>query len=200
MRLFVLLLLAATPMLAHAHPGGLAEDGCHRDSNADERHCHPERLIAKTLSTCDLKKAPRAGNEGVFFGPLVSVTDGDTFKAKVQGVIMDFRLAETDAPEKDQPYGDASTKALEALLKRQKLVLVPIDTDRNGRTVVFVWTRSTCVNREMVRRGAAWFYDEFSYSAFLHDAEQEARKRGAGLWALPQKDRIAPHVWRREDR
>jgi endonuclease YncB( thermonuclease family) len=87
-----------------AHPGGLDKEGCHDDKKASERHCHPERLIARALSTCELKKPPKAGDEGVFFGRFVRAIDGDTFEAKVQGVVMDFRLAEADAPEKDQPY------------------------------------------------------------------------------------------------
>jgi len=40
----------------------------------------------------DPAQPPRAGDEGVFYGPLVRVKDGDSLVAKVQGVAMDFRL------------------------------------------------------------------------------------------------------------
>jgi endonuclease YncB( thermonuclease family) len=53
------------------------------------------------------------------------------------------------------------------------------------------------VNAELVKRGAAWFYSEFAYSAALYDVEQEARTAKRGLWALPLKDRIEPWVWRK---
>ena len=53
----------------------------------------------------DVNIRRRPGDEGVFYGPLVSVVDGDTFSAKVQGVVMKFRLQGIDAPEHDQPYG-----------------------------------------------------------------------------------------------
>jgi endonuclease YncB( thermonuclease family) len=200
MKLFASIFLAALPILAFAHPGGLDDEGCHGDKKAGVRHCHLERLITKSLSTCELQKPPTAGDEGVFFGSLVGVTDGDTFEAKVQGVVMDFRLAEADAPEKDQPYGDVSTQELQSLLIGKKLVLVPTDTDRYGRTVAFVWTGKTCVNKEMIRRGSAWFYAEFSASPALHAVEEKARNAQVGLWKLPLKDRVEPWRWRREER
>ena len=193
-------MLAGSTTLAFAHPGGVDEKGCHNDTKAGERHCHQQRLIAKKLSTCDLKRPPKAGDEGVLYGKFVRTTDGDTFEAKVQGVVMDFRLAEIDAPEKDQPYGDASTKALQSLLKGKRLVLVPTDTDRRGRTVAFVWNDKTCINKEMIRRGAAWFYDEYADDPALHGVEGEAREAKVGLWSLPPEDREEPWHWRHEDR
>jgi endonuclease YncB( thermonuclease family) len=89
---------------------------------------------------------------------------------------------------------------LSSLIKHRDLVLVPIDTDRYGRTVVFVWSGSTCVNKEMVRRGAAWFYDEFSQSNVLHLIEDNARDAKRGLWRLPLNQRTEPWVWRQEKR
>lgn len=149
--------------------------------------------------TFDAAHPPRAGGEGVFYGPLVRVKDGDSLVAKVQGVAMDFRLAEIDAPELDQPYGRTAKQELVTLTTGQQLVLVlvPVDTDRYGRTVAQVWNGKIHVNAELVKRGAAWFYSEFAYSAALYDVEQEARTAKRGLWALPLKDRIEPWVWRK---
>jgi endonuclease YncB( thermonuclease family) len=145
----------------------------------------------------DAAHPPRAGDEGVFYGPLVRVKDGDSLVAKVQGVAMDFRLAEIDAPELDQPYGRTAKQELVTLASGQQLVLVPVDTDRYGRTVAQVWNGKTHVNAELVKRGAAWFYSEFAYSEALYEVEQEARDAKRGLWALPLKDRIEPWVWRK---
>lgn len=200
MKRIVLSFVAAVPMLALAHPGGVDASGCHDDRKTGEHHCHPGRVLASSLSTCELKQPPRRGDEGVFYGPLVRVRDGDSFEAKVQGVAMEFRLAETDAPEWDQPYGREAARALESLLRNRELVLVPVDTDAYGRTVVFVWIDSLCVNKEMVRRGAAWFYDQYAYSAALHAVETAARDAKAGLWALPLEQRMEPWVWRKEKR
>ena len=140
---------------------------------------------------------PRAGDEGVFYGPLVRVKDGDSLVVKVQGVAMDFRLAEIDAPELDQPYGRAAKRELVTLASGRQLVVVPLDVDRYGRTVAQVWNGSTHLNAELVKRGAAWFYPEFARSEALYDVEQQARDAQRGLWALPLQDRIEPWEWRK---
>jgi micrococcal nuclease len=143
---------------------------------------------------------PRAGDEGVFYGPLVRVKDGDSLVAKVQGVAMDFRLADIDAPERDQPYGEQAKRDLTALAQGQQLVIVPLDTDGYGRTVALIWNGNTYLNAEMVKRGAAWFYAKYARSEALYYLEQEARDAKRGLWTLPLKMRVEPWVWRERKR
>jgi len=136
----------------------------------------------------------------VFHGPFVSVVDGDTLKAKVQGVVMTFRLQGVDAPERDQPYGSTSTAVLNQLVRAQNLVLVFSDVDAYGRIVAEVWVGNTNVNAEMVRRGAAWFESVYSKDQQLYSIEISARARQAGLWALPASNRVEPWIWRKEKR
>jgi endonuclease YncB( thermonuclease family) len=185
---------------AHAHPGEVDAQGCHIDGKTDRRHCHPQRKrVAKPRF--DAQHPPKAGDEGVFYGPLVSVTDGDTLKVKVQGVVMDFRLAEVDAPEKDQPHGAQSRDELTRLLRASpQIVLEPKDTDRYGRTVAQVWVGSTNINRAMVERGAVWFYAEYAKDDTFYQLEQDARRAKRGLWALPLAQRMEPWVWRKQKR
>lgn len=142
-------------------------------------------------------RPPEAGDEGVFYGPFVSVVDGDTLKAKVQGVTMDFRLEGIDAPEHDQPYGAEATHELNSLVSGKQLVIVPSDTDRYGRTVARVWVGQLDVNRELVRRGAAWFESEYSRDDDLYWEEQSARSAKRGLWAAPH---VEPWRWREQKR
>ena len=148
----------------------------------------------------DPAQPPRAGDEGVFYGPLVRVKDGDSLIAKVQGVAMDFRLAEIDAPELDQPYGRKAKSELMSLATGQQLVIRPIDTDGYGRTVAHIWNGNTYLNAEMVGRGAAWFYSRYAPTERLYYVEQAARDANRGLWALPLKDRVEPWVWRERKR
>lgn len=143
---------------------------------------------------------PRAGDEGVFYGPLVRVKDGDSLVVKVQGVAMEIRLAAIDAPELDQPYGRNAKQELVSLASGAQLVIEPLDTDRYGRTVAQVWNGNTHLNAELVKRGAAWFYAEFAHGAALYDVEQDARNAKRGLWALPPGDRVEPWVWRERAR
>jgi endonuclease YncB( thermonuclease family) len=188
--------LAAITLLganAFAHPGGVDEDGCHVETKTQQPHCHNKALF-------DSSRPARPGDEGAFFGPLVSVTDGDTLQVKVQGVVMDFRLAGIDAPESDQPYGAKAKQELVSLIGKNPCVVVPIDTDRYGRTIAFLWVGDAYVNRELVKRGAAWFYSEFASDASLFSVEENARAQQRGLWSLPLKDRVEPWLWRRERR
>ncbi len=143
---------------------------------------------------------PRAGDEGVFYGPLVRVQDGDSLIAKIQGVKMEIRLAEIDAPERDQPYGGEAKQVLASLATSTQLVILPLDTDRYGRTVAQVWSGTTHLNPEMVKRGAAWFDARYARSVTLYEVEQEARNAKRGLWALSLKERIEPWVWRERAR
>jgi endonuclease YncB( thermonuclease family) len=148
----------------------------------------------------DPEHSPRAGDEGAFYGPLVRVKDGDSLVAKVQGVNMEFRLAEIDAPEHDQPYGEQAKRELKSLAQGQQLVIVPVDTDSYGRTVAHVWNGDSYLNAEMVKRGAAWFYSRYAATETLYYVEEEARKAKRGLWALPPQDHVEPWEWRKRKR
>ena len=199
-RIFLAMVLSVSVTGAIAHPGGLDKNGCHTERKTGTRHCHREQSDSERLLTCELESPPKAGDLGVFYGTVLRIIDGDTFEARVQGVVMRFRLAEVDAPESDQPYGDKSTNELKSLLDDRDVVLVPADTDRYGRTVAFVWVADSCVNKKMVSRGAAWFYDEYAYSDALFGAEEQARASRVGLWLLPLEQRIPPQEWRQEKR
>ncbi|HEX7114722.1 MAG TPA: thermonuclease family protein [Steroidobacter sp.] len=184
---------------AYSHPGRVDANGCHRQAGSG-KHCHSERSRANAPKF-DPDNPPRPGDEGVFYGPLVRVGDGDTLYVKVQGVVMEFRLAEVDAPELAQPYGEQAKRVLTELLAgADRIVLMPFDTDRYGRTVAHVWAGKTHVNAEMIRRGAAWFYAAYARGDALYHVEQEARDARRGLWALPLEQRLEPWVWRERKR
>lgn len=200
-RITICLFIFLLPVIALPHPGGVDAKGCHKESHAGVRHCHPERANGAGKTPPSVReRPPREGDEGVFYGPFVSVVDGDTFKAKVQGVVMTFRLQGIDAPERDQPYGSTSTAVLQQLIRAQNLVLVFADVDAYGRIVAEAWVGNINVNAEMVGRGAAWFESVYSKDQQFYSIEMGARDRKAGLWALPASNRVEPWIWRKEKR
>ena len=188
--------LALASPLSFAHGGGVDKKGCHLDTKTSKRHCHPERAMKLKMAPCDME-APKPGDENVFYGPVVSVTDGDTFNAKIQGVVMKFRLSDMDAPELDQPYGEEAREQLSKLLRGKKVVMLFVDTDRHGRTIAHVWVDGAYVNADMVQAGAAWFYSQYADSQCLYYVERLPRDARRGLWKLPRDQRVEPWIWRK---
>jgi micrococcal nuclease len=186
--------------IAAAHPGNVDANGCHRDAKNQQVHCHPVRAERSVHAGAEVHLPPQAGDEGVFHGSILRINDGDSLHVLVRGRDMEFRLADIDAPEHDQPYGRRAKRELVELTRDRDVILVPRDTDRYGRTVARLWVGDVDVNRELVKRGAAWFYAAFAEDPSLYDVEQAAREAGRGLWALPLGQRVEPWQWRKQKR
>jgi endonuclease YncB( thermonuclease family) len=184
---------------AFAHAGREDKSGCHFQKSTGKRHCHGKPATEERTSACN-QKAPLPGDEEVLYGRVVSVTDGDTFKAKIQGVVMNFRMADIDAPEMDQPFGGEARSTLKSALEGKDVVMLRVDNDPYSRVVVQVWIANLHINREVMGRGAAWFDREYAHDDCLYRVENDARDAKLGLWALPLEKRIEPWVWRRRKR
>lgn len=132
----------------------------------------------------------------IFGGQVVAVLDGDTIKVKRWFCkTVTVRLAEIDAPEKQQDGGEAAKQALSELLPTSSfVVLAGAKRDRYGRIVAHVYTLcGLCVNEAMVNCGQAWHYEQYSKSALLAELQAKAKKSKRGLWA---KRATAPWQWR----
>lgn len=119
------------------------------------------------------------------------VIDGDTITVSGVGVV---RLLGVDAPEKkggyreSEPYGDAATKFMRALVDGQ-LVRLEYDgprKDQYNRTLAYVFLPDgRLANVEIIRAGLAETYRRFEYHrkpAFFA-AEREAKGAKRGMWA-----------------
>lgn len=129
---------------------------------------------------------------------VVGVSDGDTLTcltdAKQQ---IKVRLAQIDAPEKAQPFGDRSKQALSGLVFGQQVTLERETTDKYGRLVAKVIHGDQDVNLEMVRSGMAWVYDQYARDPEYFAAQDSARSSRTGLWA--DANPLRPSEWRRGD-
>ena len=131
-------------------------------------------------------------------GRVVGISDGDTFTlltADKQHVKI--RLAEIDAPESRQPYGNKSKQALSRLIFGKDVRVVVQTTDRYGRTVGRPFVGDLDICAEMVRTGAAWAYREYLKDTRLLTLESEARAERRGLWGLSEARHTPPWEWRR---
>lgn len=129
---------------------------------------------------------------------VIDVSDGDTFTCFTDdNEQIKVRLAEIDAPEMNQPYGDRSKQSLYNLISSEMVRLDVQDTDRYGRTVARVKrVDGVDVNAEQIRQGAAWAYPKYLKDKKLKVFELEAKNSQRGLWALPVSDQMPPWEWR----
>lgn len=132
----------------------------------------------------------------------MSIQDGDTLTVAPVGDTdcpVSVRLYGIDAPETQQTHGEFATIALAELLPGGASVeVIPMDTDRYGRTVALVAHAGKVVSGAMVAAGHAWVYPKYCRAAMCkgwYALQKEAAAAKAGLWAddAPQ----APWVWRR---
>lgn len=129
-------------------------------------------------------------------GRVVGVADGDTLTILVNGrEQIKVRLAEIDAPEKSQPFGQRSKQSLADLCFDKNAVLQKTDTDRYGRTVAKVYCAGVYANAEQIRVGLAWAYRKYLHNQSLLVLENEARSAGRGLWI--DSDPVPPWDFRK---
>jgi endonuclease YncB( thermonuclease family) len=133
-------------------------------------------------------------------GRVVGISDGDTLTLLVDRRQVKVRLAEIDTPESRQPWGTRARQSLSAMAFRQVATVVVQDIDRYGRTVGRVYVGGLDINAELVRRGDAWVYRQYSHDPALLPLEAEARAARRGLWSLPARDQVPPWAWRRQQR
>lgn len=138
-------------------------------------------------------------------GNVVGVADGDTLTVlDDQKTQHKIRLMGIDAPEKGQPYGDASKRSLSDLAFGQLVIVDFNKRDRYGRVVGKVTRNGKDLNVEQIRRGLAWHYKQYQNEQEIDDrslyAQEEylAQRDRRGLWA--DKEPVAPWGYRRAKR
>jgi len=164
---------------------------------------YPLRVLAlrAVLALCLLFALAAPARAATLTGVVIVVIDGDTVLFKPDHysprsrAFMKVRLADIDAPEHDQPHGEAATQALVALALKQRATMDIVATDAYGRKVGRLTVGAQSVNTELVRRGFAWAFTRYRRDAGLVEAQREARRAQRGLWkdAAP----TAPWEWRR---
>lgn len=137
-----------------------------------------------------------------------SVYDGDTLRASRNGEELKIRFCGIDAPEAKQELGIEARDHLRSLIDmgNGKLLLVPVEKDRYGRTVAELYVqdrRSSAIhlNLQMVRDGYAWHYEQYSGNCPSQQqyalAQELAQEEKLGVW---KGSSIPPWEWRRKNK
>ena len=138
-------------------------------------------------------------NSEQLIGKVIGVSDGDTItiltslKQKVK-----IRLAEIDAPEKNQPWGQASKQFLSDLIFSLEVTVDTVGQDRYKRTLGIVFLRDVNINKFIVEHGNAWAYKGYVKDESYFALQNNAQNRKLGLWGLSEKQIIAPWLWRKQ--
>jgi endonuclease YncB( thermonuclease family) len=133
---------------------------------------------------------------------VIGIADGDTLTARceTQGGMANIkvRLAEIDAPEKGQPFGNRSRQHLSDLCFKRQSAIRPQSTDRYGRTIAHVECDGIDANSEQVRVGMAWVYDKYVVDRGLYAVQTQAQETKRGLWS--DASPTSPWTWRTRHR
>ncbi len=178
-------------------PGKLLNEGGESVSDYANRPDAAWRKAADAVNSAGAAREGRSPPRADLTGRVVRVADGDTISVldrhKQQHKIRFFGI---DAPERDQPHGQAARRALASLVDEQQVGVVIIEKDDYGRTVGTVYQGDTNINLALVQGGHAWWYRYHApHERHLEAAEEAARDTGRGLWAGDKP--IAPWDWRR---
>ena len=137
---------------------------------------------------------------------VVKIVDGDTIDVLTEDKkTIRLRFNGIDTPERGQPFGNNATAFVSSTVGGQMVRLVTHGTDKYDRTIADIYLPvddplvnlpDLFLNRELVRRGLAWHYKEYSDDKRLADDENNARLKKLGLWGGSHKP-IAPWDWRK---
>ena len=125
---------------------------------------------------------------------VISIADGDTLTLLVDQKPLKIRLANIDAPEKKQPFGQRSKESLSALCWGKDAQYQAQTIDKYKRTVAVVYCDGLEVNRVQVRLGMAWVYTKYNRDPDYVTIQKLAREDKIGLWA--DADPVPPWEWR----
>ncbi len=118
------------------------------------------------------------------------VSDGDTVHVQIAGREYRVRYIGVNAPDRDEPGYQAATDANSALVAGKKVLLAKdmSESDSNGRLLRYIYLPDgTLVNEQLVREGwaaAEPVQPDVAQATLLQEAEQAARSKGVGIWAL----------------
>ncbi len=158
------------------------------------------RMLALTMWATVLALTLPAQATEVLTGKVVGVTDGDTITVLFAGHDqVKVRLANIDAPEKAQPFGQRSKQALSDLAFGKAIECNQSGLDRYGRTIAVCMVGGVDINLAMVKAGMAWVYRKYAHNVpDYYSAEDEAHRQRLGLWA--DTEPVPPWEWRRSNK
>ena len=131
-----------------------------------------------------------------FDAEVVSVTDGDTIKVRINGNVESVRFLLVDTPETNhprlgkQPFGQDAKDFMKQMLEGKTVQLEKdiSDRDKYGRLLYYLYVDGKSVQEELLRNGlarVAYVYaPNTKYVDQYYAIQKEAQKKGIGIWSI----------------
>lgn len=164
------------------------------------KNCNPP-LLDREPPKQEKKEEPKREPPKYVVAKLVSVTDGDTIRAKIEGLEYRVRLIGIDTPElhldnssEPEAYAEEAKAFLEAILKKRSIWL-EYDVERQDkyeRELCYLWAKGSkdkeriLVNAQLLRQGLAVLMTippNVKYVERFTAAQKAARKDKLNLWS-----------------
>ncbi|WP_270976110.1 thermonuclease family protein [Campylobacter helveticus] len=137
-------------------------------------------------------------------GKVFKVMDGDTIELLTKASKEEnpsakrvkIRLFGIDAPEKKQEFGIQAKNYLSNLIFNEEVKIIVENQDKYGRLVGTIYFNNKDINKEMVKNGYAWAYEEYSTKYLAQQADAQMFK--LGLWKSGRA--IKPSEFRHRNR
>lgn len=130
---------------------------------------------------------------------VIWIADGDTVHVSLaDGSDHSVRYIGIDTPETGDALSQAATEENTRLVNFRTIIMARdvSETDPHDRLLRYVFVDNTFVNLHLVRSGYATAVDyppDTACSELFHQAEEQARAAGLGIWAaVPTADNQAP--------
>lgn len=131
---------------------------------------------------------------------VVEVSDGKTITVENTGRRIKVVLKAAEAPENDQPYGDAARLHLAGFVLNHQVTVEYTGLGAGAMLIARVFYEDRDIGLQMIRDGVAWF--DRNYESELGaqaqrlyaDSEQAARSEHRGIWQ--ESSPVPPWEWR----
>ncbi len=130
-----------------------------------------------------------------FNAKVIAVMDGDTIMVLRGNQKIKVRMANIDAPEKDQAFGKQSRDSLLEMVGKKTVQIDSQAVDQYGRIVGQIKVDGLDVNQQQVKRGMAWEYSHYHTDKTYIGLQSDAQQARRGLWT--QTSPQAPWQWRK---
>ncbi len=162
---------------------------------------HQEEILTDTNVTESVREEvttepDQPSDITTFDAEVVSVTDGDTIKVRINGNVESVRFLLVDTPETNhprlgkQPFGQDAKDFMKQMLEGKTVQLEKdiSDRDKYGRLLYYLYVDGKSVQEELLRNGlarVAYVYaPNTKYVDQYYAIQKEAQKKGIGIWSI----------------